>query len=64
MVHFTTLALRDAAFSVRACALALGAAFGLSLTPAAPAMAQDSVESFYKGRKIDIVIGFSVGGGL
>jgi tripartite-type tricarboxylate transporter receptor subunit TctC len=63
MVHFTTLALRDAAFSVRVCALALGAAFGLSLTPAAPAMAQDSVESFYKGRKIDIVIGFSVGGG-
>jgi tripartite-type tricarboxylate transporter receptor subunit TctC len=63
MVYFTTLALRDAAFSVRACALALGAAFGLSLTPAAPAMAQDSVESFYKGRKIDIVIGFSVGGG-
>ncbi len=37
-------------------------ALGVALLAAGGASAQD-VESFYKGRKIDIVIGFSVGGG-
>ena len=39
--------------------LTIAAALGLC----APAQAQQSVESFYKGKTIDVYIGFSPGGG-
>lgn len=39
------------------------AILALAAASAAPAAAQESAEAFYKGRKIDIVIGFTVGGG-
>jgi tripartite-type tricarboxylate transporter receptor subunit TctC len=61
MIHYENLTKRGAAISIRACALALG--LTLPAAALAPALGQESVEQFYKGRKIDIVIGFSVGGG-
>ena len=30
---------------------------------AAPVMAQDAVENFYRGKTVTVVIGFGVGGG-
>ncbi|HEY8578262.1 MAG TPA: tripartite tricarboxylate transporter substrate-binding protein [Beijerinckiaceae bacterium] len=46
---------KSATLTILAAAAALGLAGG--------AQAQESAESFYKGRKIDLIIGFSVGGG-
>ena len=49
--------------SASICAPALALALAPALLAPAPALAQQSVEDFYKNRKIDIVIGFTVGGG-
>jgi len=44
----------------RACTLGLAVAAGLA---ALPAKAADAVENFYKGRNVQVLIGFSPGGG-
>src|SRR6516165_1537538 len=44
-----------------ACGIIL-AIFGATLWPGAPAKA-DSVEDFYRGKTISMIIGYSVGGG-